>query len=729
MRIDPFTTLTAITISSPQVAPIPPAACNALEAIPPVAMQCGGPISSSGHALMQRSHSQDFGGGGLKPTRLAAAAGAKLAPNSARGGGLITGSRNQLAPGTGMVMSRSVNDSLGPSSLTQRQFQNQVNSLRPPSPSVTVTSPAESSSASSTLVRNARIPKNQKAHSIPHRWHQKRSHIAFSGICSVCQRPLGFLSPYEKCKMCKQKIHSECKSRVGDSCGLTPDHLSTLIKEIFISENQGNWGASHSHSMNDVQTFQYPDQETTVLLDSSSSTNSSTPSTPAIITTSYPYLSSLPTTNEESPSTSPYERGTVSAAPRSTGTFTFDEPHIVPHIILPPNSGDDDLNASGQQLVESQGSDCTVASSETTVVENHLDAANAHTEKRKIERNRWNNDTIRGPSLWSDLNIPYNKIDFDQKSLIGKGHFGEVHRGEHFGEVAVKMLYMDHVEESRRLEVFKQELSSFRNSRHDYIVLFLGWTTIGKDFGIVMNYCRGKTLHQILHGTVRPGPSSAMGGGSSYNLYNPPHNEYDRLDFSQMVNFAQQICQGVSYLHTKKILHKDLRSKNIFVEKNKIVITDFGIFSMKRLVHRSIKNQTECKGFVVPKHWLCYLAPELIRRITANGDELPFSMNADVFAFGTIWYELLTQRFPYDSQDGEAVMYLAGTGIKGALQNLNATRESKLILMKCWNSEPSDRVNFLKLAEMIDRFPRKRMNRSPSFPYRGLSRSHESLAA
>uniref|UniRef100_A0A1I7YF17 Uncharacterized protein n=1 Tax=Steinernema glaseri TaxID=37863 RepID=A0A1I7YF17_9BILA len=93
------------TISSPQVATIPPALSNALEPVAtPVAMQCGGPISSSGHALMQRSHSQDFAGGGLQPSRLATAGGAKLAPTSARGGGLLTGSRNQLAPGTGMVM-------------------------------------------------------------------------------------------------------------------------------------------------------------------------------------------------------------------------------------------------------------------------------------------------------------------------------------------------------------------------------------------------------------------------------------------------------------------------------------------------------------------------------------------------------------------------------------------------------------------------------------------------
>jgi serine/threonine protein kinase len=42
--------------------------------------------------------------------------------------------------------------------------------------------------------------------------------------------------------------------------------------------------------------------------------------------------------------------------------------------------------------------------------------------------------------------------------------------------------------------------------------------------------------------------------------------------------------QGMSYLHTRHILHKDLRSKNIFISERKAIkITDFGIFNVKRL--------------------------------------------------------------------------------------------------------------------------------------------------
>lgn len=42
--------------------------------------------------------------------------------------------------------------------------------------------------------------------------------------------------------------------------------------------------------------------------------------------------------------------------------------------------------------------------------------------------------------------------------------------------------------------------------------------------------------------------------------------------------------QGMSYLHAKGIVHKDLKSKNVFYDNNKVVITDFGLFGMSGLV-------------------------------------------------------------------------------------------------------------------------------------------------
>lgn len=45
------------------------------------------------------------------------------------------------------------------------------------------------------------------------------------------------------------------------------------------------------------------------------------------------------------------------------------------------------------------------------------------------------------------------------------------------------------------------------------------------------------------------------------------------------------ITQGMGYLHARGIVHKDLKSKNIFLENGKVVITDFGLFSVTKLCY------------------------------------------------------------------------------------------------------------------------------------------------
>ncbi|CAJ0600560.1 unnamed protein product [Cylicocyclus nassatus] len=149
--------------------------------------------------------------------------------------------------------------------------------------------------------------------------------------------------------------------------------------------------------------------------------------------------------------------------------------------------------------------------------------------------NRWNTSTIRDPNAqasWNEVAIFFHKIDSDKNAVVQRGH--------HFGDVAIKFLNMNHFEEARRLDAFKSEVAAHKNTRNDNIVfLFLGYCPEAGKYGIVMRAARV---------------------------------------------IAIQICQGVSYLRQKKIIHKDLRSKNISIEsKNKDVITNFGLFSMGRL--------------------------------------------------------------------------------------------------------------------------------------------------
>lgn len=205
-------------------------------------------------------------------------------------------------------------------------------------------------------------------------------------------------------------------------------------------------------------------------------------------------------------------------------------------------------------------------------------------------------------------------------------------------------------------------------------------------------------------------------------LYTHIHLRKDKFNLNRTTLVAQQISQGMGYLHARGIVHKDLKTKNIFLENGKVIITDFGLFSATKLSYTD-------HGLGIARGWLCYLAPELIKGLKPfrpADEDLPFSKASDVHAFGTVWYELLCGEFPFKSQPHEAVIWQVGRGMKQTLANLQASRDIKDILMMCWAFEVDTRPDFAKLLQLLERLPKKRLARSPSHPVQ-LSRSAESV--
>jgi len=194
------------------------------------------------------------------------------------------------------------------------------------------------------------------------------------------------------------------------------------------------------------------------------------------------------------------------------------------------------------------------------------------------------------------------------------------------------------------------------------------------------------------------------------------------------VLIAQQVTQGMSYLHTRGIIHKDLKSKNVFLESGKVVITDFGLFNASRVCKPDGTLSDECLS--IPPGWLCYLAPEIMKSLRpcekTKDVEFPFSKASDIYAFGTIWYELISGEWPYKGHAAETIIWKVGSGIRQPLPPAIFSREIKEILLNCWADNTSDRPDFSQLFKALERLPKKRLARSPSHPVH-LSRSAESV--
>lgn len=374
-------------------------------------------------------------------------------------------------------------------------------------------------------------------------------------------------------------------------------------------------------------------------------------------------------------------------------TFTF------PEIVEPSANGDSSVSSS-RDVVGTNTSD----DSNKTLVDSNASEKTLEREDSMDSQDGIIHHWDRGNSLSVTLkewDIPFEQLKLMDK--IGTGRFGTVYKGTWHGQVAIKMLHMDPDSDNNQaqLSAFKLEVAMLKNTRHENLLLFMGACMKPPHLAIVTSYCSGQTLYTYVRTNAR-----------------------EKFNMNKTIVIAQQIAQGMGYLHARGIIHKDLKTKNIFLENGKVVITDFGLFSVTKICHGNRKGD----WLHISPGWLCYLSPEVIRCLHSGRSkvDLPFSEKSDVYAFGTIWYELLVGDWPFRNQPPECIIWQVGRGIKQSLGSVMASKEVKDVLMDCWSYQPDDRPQFRALLKLVEKLPKKRLVRSPSHPVH-LSRSVDSV--
>ncbi|XP_037329088.1 kinase suppressor of Ras 1-like isoform X2 [Pungitius pungitius] len=286
-----------------------------------------------------------------------------------------------------------------------------------------------------------------------------------------------------------------------------------------------------------------------------------------------------------------------------------------------------------------------------------------------------------------EWDIPFEQLQLGE--MIGKGRWGKVHRGRWHGEVAIRLLEIDGNNHDH-LKLFKKEVMNYRQTRHENVILFMGACMAPPHLAIITSFCKGVTLYSVVR------------------------ERGHMLDINKIRQIAQDIVKGMGYLHAKSIVHKDLKSNNVFYDTNKVVITDFGLFGMAGVVQEGRRKNM----LRIPRGWIDYLAPEIVQKMSpeVEEDKLPFSKAADVYAFGTIWYELQVGDWPMTNLPAETKIWLVGSnvGVMKVLADGNLGKEVTEILSTCWSHKANIRPPFTLLAGMLERLPK--LNRRLSHP-------------
>ncbi|XP_019958336.2 kinase suppressor of Ras 1-like isoform X2 [Paralichthys olivaceus] len=574
--------------------------------------------------------------------------------------------------------------------------------LRSPLPSARTPGPVPASApymmpAVPTLMDNLTMhrssPKTMRRDiglAITHRFSTKSW---LSQICQVCHKSIMF---GVKCKHCKLKCHNKC-TKDAPSCRISFPTMPRMRRAESVPSDINN-RIDH--------TAQIPLQYGTLpkalnkrepppnlnQLDSSSnpsSATSSTPSSPAHFQQSNPpSVSTTPPPNGSCDNRFHFPDVPASTHAAVLHSGSSHESGVSP---LVTETQRPSVERDGEDEAEEAADQCSSKNNDPNEACDEDGLEDLPSTICRRTAGRWRGQISRKVSQTSiylqEWDIPYEQLQLGE--LIGKGRWGKVHKGRWHGEVAIRLLEVDGHNQDH-LKLFKKEVMNYRQTRHENVVLFMGACMAPPHLAIITSFCKGLTLYSVVR------------------------ERGHMLDINKTRQIAQEIVKGMGYLHAKGIIHKDLKSKNVFCDTNKVVITDFGLFGMSGVVQEGRRKNV----LRIPQGWIYYLAPEIVRQMSPEVDEdqLPFSKAADVYAFGTIWYELQACDWPLTNLPVEAKIWLVGSneGMKKVLAEANLGKEVTEILSACWSSGTDDRPTFTQLADMLERLPK--LNRRLSHP-------------
>ncbi|KAL2101546.1 hypothetical protein ACEWY4_003307 [Coilia grayii] len=267
---------------------------------------------------------------------------------------------------------------------------------------------------------------------------------------------------------------------------------------------------------------------------------------------------------------------------------------------------------------------------------------------------------------------------------LGEGHFGKVMlyvydpandgTGEYVAVKALKQEGGGHLHDG-----WMKEIKILKSLYHENIVKYKGCCSElgGQVVQLIMEFLPQGSLREYL----------------------PKH----RLGMAQSLLFAQQICQGMDYLHSKRYIHRDLAARNVLVENEGVVkIGDFGL--TKYIPEGEIYYRVREDGDS-PVFWY---AIECLK-------ESKFSFPSDVWSFGVTLYEILTNCDSRQSPPSKFFDMMGSTQGQMTVMKLITLleRHSRLpcpkdcpqevysLMRRCWSINPDERPTFQDLIRSM----------------------------
>uniref|UniRef100_A0A8B9Q346 non-specific serine/threonine protein kinase n=1 Tax=Apteryx owenii TaxID=8824 RepID=A0A8B9Q346_APTOW len=245
---------------------------------------------------------------------------------------------------------------------------------------------------------------------------------------------------------------------------------------------------------------------------------------------------------------------------------------------------------------------------------------------------------------------------------IGEGSFGKailVKAKENGQQYIIKEINISKMSNKER-EESRREVAVLANMKHPNIVLYRESFEENGCLYIVMDYCEGGDLFKKI-------------------------NAQKGILFSedQILDWFVQICLALKHIHDRKILHRDIKSQNIFLTKDGTV--QLGDFGIARVLNSTVELARTCIGTPY------YLSPEICQN-------KPYNNKSDIWALGCVLYEMCTLKHAFEAGNMKNLVLKIISGSFPPV-SMHYSYDLRNLLSQLFKMNPRDRPSVNSILE------------------------------